>query len=165
MKPRPKRKTLLKHLVYRPATGELFWRVPTSFRVSAGDPAGGVSPFGYVTLRLLGYSLFRSHVVWFLETGAWPKLRIDHKNTDRLDDRIGNLRDVPQKWNNQNLRQAQKNNRSGLLGAYWDPVRNTWFSTIKVDGRTKGLGRYSSALLAHKAYVRAKRKYHEGNTL
>lgn len=109
--------------------------------------------------------LFRSHIVWLLETGSWPKLKIDHKNTNRLDDRIGNLRDVPQKWNNQNLRQAQKNNRSGLLGAYWDPMKGLWFSSIKVEGKTKALGRYKTALQAHRAYVKAKRLYHEGNTL
>lgn len=124
-----------------------------------------MSPCGYVLIGLLGHRLFRSHIVWFLEKGFWPRLKMDHKNTDRLDDRINNLRDVPQKWNNQNLREAQKNSRSGLLGAYWDPVRNVWFSTIKVEGRTKALGRYQTALAAHKAYVRAKRKHHEGNTL
>lgn len=164
-KPRPTREQIEKHLRYEPRTGELFWLHPTSVRVKAGDPAGYVSPYGYVIVRLLNYSLFRSHIVWFIEKGAWPKLTVDHKSTDKLDDRIKNLRDVPQKWNNQNMRKAQRNNRSGLLGAYWCEKRGKWFSSIKVDSRTVGLGRFPTAEQAHRAYLRAKRKYHEGNTL
>lgn len=162
---RPSRRQVLRHLDYTPRTGELTWRLPTSVRVSAGDPAGSLSPYGYVVVGLLSHKLFRSHIVWFLETGRWPRLKIDHKNTCRTDDRIDNLRDVPQKWNNQNIRRPQKNNKAGLLGAYWDPVRQSWFSSIKVAGKTLALGRHLTALKAHQAYLKAKRKHHEGNTL
>ncbi|XUG57626.1 HNH endonuclease [Bordetella pertussis] len=36
--------------------------------------------------------------------GAWPTQNIDHVNGDRSDNRIANLRDVPQAVNMQNRR-------------------------------------------------------------
>ena len=164
-KTRPTREQITDHLRYVKKDGLLYWRKAPGNRAKVGDLAGSVSPYGYIVVGLLGMKLFRGHIVWFLEKRQWPTLKLDHKDTDRLNDRIANLRDVPQKWNNQNLRSAQKNNQSGLLGAYWDQARHLWFSSIKVEGRTLALGRYPTAEAAHAAYLAAKRKFHEGSTL
>ena len=35
---------------------------------------------------------FCHHIIWFLQTGEWPSMMIDHKDQDKLNNRWDNLR-------------------------------------------------------------------------
>ena len=98
-------------------------------------------------------------------TGRWPQKSIDHINGDGSDNRWANLRDVDQKTNAQNLREAHADNKAGLLGVHKGRKYARWKAAIYVDGKTKKLGLFESAEAAHAAYVEAKRLLHAGCTI
>lgn len=63
--------------------------------------------YKYMKLTVLGDSVKRSHVVWYLCRGFWPRSNIYHKNDDILDDNIENLREL----NEGEARQYRDNSR------------------------------------------------------
>lgn len=134
-------------------TGVFVWRVKPSQGVNAGDVAGSVHRHGYVVLRYRR-RFFRAHMVaWLLETGEWPE-RLDHKNLDRSDNRISNLRKATRSQNAANsLRKSPP--RSGLKGAYAHKKTGKFQSSITVNGRAKYLGLFETAEAAQKAYQKA----------
>lgn len=84
--------TLLDTLDYDPLTGEFRWKIATSRRVKVGAVAGSRASHGYTTIRLLG-KLYYAHILaWFYVKGLWPTGLIDHRDTDRSNNRILNLR-------------------------------------------------------------------------
>jgi len=97
-------------------------------------------------------------------TGEWPTEQIDHKNGDRTDDSFKNLRQATQAMNQQNMRGPKKGNKSGYLGVC-EGQGGLWRATITVNGFQNHLGEYETPLLAHEAYLAAKRIHHEGNLL
>lgn len=71
------------------------------------------------------------------------KIEIDHINRNPLDNRKCNLRIVTKSQNGFN-REMRKTNKSGYRGIWWDKSRNKWFVSLRIDGKLKGLGRYSN---------------------
>ena len=82
--------------------------------------------------------------------GATVGILVDHKNGDRLDNRSCNLRVATPSQNMMN-KKMQCNNLSGFKGVS-HKSRNSWQSSIKVDGVDIYLGSFSSPEDAHKAY-------------
>lgn len=145
------------------ATGKLFWlERPRSFfkddasckkwnAKHAGKEAfTSLTSFGYVQGSILNQKYSGHHIVWALRYGEWPEHQIDHINGIRNDNRIENLRDVPQSQNVKNSCLAS-NNTSGICGVRWDKDRNKWFAYGKSSGPMKNLGRYNCVGLAIKA--------------
>lgn len=96
------RNAVLHHFEYNEAMGELYWRHPTSSRVSIGDPVGTRNPDGYIQAQLYG-RLFKLHrIIWLIHHGMWPTHTIDHIDRDPSNNRIVNLRDVPMTVNGAN---------------------------------------------------------------
>ena len=54
---------------------------------------------------------------------------------------------------------------TGLLGVARAHQKEGFFAAITTGGKTRHLGTYRTAELAHLAYVKAKRELHEGCTL
>jgi hypothetical protein len=152
-------------LDYDPGTGVFRWRANRG-RVRAGGVAGSLSVSGYLKARVDGRSHWAHRLAWLYVHGEWPRGGIDHINGDRSDNRIGNLRDVPQRINAQNRRTARRDNTSsGLLGVDWHAHRQRWRARIRLRGGRLDLGHFDTPEAAHAAYVEAKRRLHEGNTL
>ncbi len=63
---------------------------------------------GYKIGKVDGISLHASRVAWAHVHGVWPTYEIDHFNGDNADDRIGNLRDVPNLINVANKKAYRK---------------------------------------------------------
>lgn len=97
--------------------------------------------------------------MWFWVKGYWPKVDIDHKNGNRDDNRIENLRLAVRSENNINS-VIPKNNTSGYKGAYLDKRRGRWASEIWVFKRKKFLGYFDSAAEAGKAYAEAAKDFY-----
>jgi len=109
------------------------------------------------TIRIDGELFFRHLIVWAIHHGEWREW-VDHRNRDKSDDRIENLRPVTRSQNRANCSVAL-NNISGLKGAHYQKTRGRWTSSIKVGGKQKHLGCFDTAEEAHAAYVKAAREY------
>ncbi|MFY7913560.1 MAG: HNH endonuclease [Rubrivivax sp.] len=107
--------------------------------------------------------LLAHHIAWAIHHGTWPTFEIDHINGNRSDNRILNLRELPDNQNSQNLRHAKKNSHLGVLGV--SQLGNRYVARITVDRQQQYLGLFATSAEAHQAYVAAKRIHHPGNTL
>lgn len=149
-------------LDYNPETGRFTWRIaPRGHK--AGSQAGCIDSYGYVVIRIAGAGHKAHRLAWLIAYGEWPDDQVDHINGDRSDNRIANLRDVSRLTNRQNMRRAQADNRSGLLGV--SLTNNRCKASIRSGGKNHHLGYFASPEAAHAAYVAAKRQTHEGCTL
>jgi len=153
-------------LHYDPRTGLFTYRVSRG-RFAAGTAAGHQEKGSNRINIILDGRLYRAHrLAWLYITGEWPKLEIDHKDTDQSNNRWNNLRDVTSTVNKQNRRCAPSGKKySPLLGAQWCIQRKKWKASIKVDGKVKHIGFFETDVAAAAAYLDAKRKFHEGCTL
>lgn len=115
---------------YSKYSGEVLDMVKGRFCVSV-DSAG----YKYVTVQWGGkYTSLKAHrLAWLLETGDWPEGIIDHKNGDRTDNRIENLRVATQGQNLRN-RPTPVNNSSGYKGVHFRSNKNCFVSQIRKNG-------------------------------
>jgi hypothetical protein len=80
-----------------------------------------------------------------------PKIKIDHIDRDRLNNKLSNLRQVT---NQQNCF-----NRTAK-GYSWFKRDNKWSAHIKLDGKKIHLGYFDLEEDARQSYLNAKEKYH-----
>lgn len=149
-------------LRYDSLTGVFTWRVARR-RVQPGDTAGTTNTSGHRSIAIDGRRYYAHRLAWLMATGEWPSAQIDHINGNPADNRFINLRDVCQSTNMQNLRKATAQNKSsGLLGTAFSQRAKKWQAKIRVDGKQRHLGFFTSAQEAANAYLKAKRKHHAG---
>lgn len=154
----------LKELItYNPETGIMHWRV-TRGKAQAGDVAGNPSK-NRLQLTVDGIPTLVHRFIWLYVYGKWPDGVIDHIDGNGHNNRLSNLRDVPQAINTQNNRKARSNSKSGFLGVIFDKRRGSYRAEITLDGKNKYLGRFSTPEEAHAAYLKAKRELHPGCTI
>lgn len=157
----------LRELVaYDQDTGRFTRRTSTGGRL-AGTECGHINARdGYCQIRVDGAIYLAHRLAWLYVHGEWPRSEIDHINGIRVDNRIGNLRDVEACVNHQNLRRPMVTNRNGFLGVFRaDKCIDRWQARIRVNGRLMTVGTFGSKQEAHAAYVKAKRRFHEGCTI
>lgn len=105
----------------------------------ADKVAGAVTNSGYVAISL-NNTLFLAHrLAWFMHYGVWPKQQIDHKNRNKQDNSIFNLRDTSSS-NNLFNRGFFSNNKSGCNGVSYCNTTKKWCSYF---GK-KRLGRFKT---------------------
>lgn len=92
--------------------------------IFSGMPAGAVHIQGYIVIGVDGITEYAHRIAWAISKGYWPN-GIDHINGDRADNRISNLREVSHKENHKN-RSIPKNNKSGVVGVYFDRKNTVW---------------------------------------
>lgn len=159
------REKLMSELSYNKDSG-VFTRIrAASNAVEVGDIAGGKDRNGHIRISVSNRLHAAHRLAWLYVHGEWPSGVIDHINGDRADNRIVNLRDVPQSTNQQNQRNAHSINKTGLLGVTFHKSRGKFQAQI---GRGKDhiyLELFLTAEEAHSAYLDAKRAIHEGCTI
>lgn len=147
-------------LHYAPDTGIFTWA--TGGRgIRCGAVAGCINADGYWLIRIGSAGHLAHRLAWFYANGEWPKHQIDHINGEKLDNRLVNLRDVPQYINKQNIRRPLRGNRSGLLGVA-KAGDGKWRAQIHLNRRQIYLGVFDCPSAAHSAYLAAKRELHAG---
>ena len=145
------RERLMELLNYSPETGLFTWRIQRG-KMRTGSRAGRVWDTGYNVVMLDGKNYLCGRLAWFYVHNEWPE-QIDHKNRNRADDRIDNIRVATQSLNNAN---RTKDARCRYRGAY--PRRKGWMSKIKCAGKVTYLGKFQSEEQAARAYDRAARQ-------
>lgn len=135
---------------YNPKDGFFTWKVKTNPKVVIGSEVGGTRN-GYIVLSHDGKLLEAHRVAWAFVHGEWPKYHIDHINGIRDDNRIENLRDVPQAVNRLNLHKTYSN--SGVLGVHKKGTR------FMAQFKSKYLGMFATAEEAGEKYKNEKAKF------
>ena len=79
-----------------------------------------------------------------------PKIQVDHRNHDTLDNRRGNLRICTSKQNQANRQWTP--NRCGFKGVSWCRTSNKFKTRIKVDQQQRIIGFFDSPEEAAAAY-------------
>jgi hypothetical protein len=149
---------LRKRVSYDPSDGQFTW---LSHRCSnfIGSPAGWWGKNGYRIIQIGELKLLAHRVAWTMQTGAWPKIQIDHIDGDPKNNRFINLRPATQA---QNLRNKciQSNCKSGVQGVVWREEREKWMAYINVNGRFRHLGYFDDLGEATEARRNGALKYH-----
>jgi hypothetical protein len=132
----------------------------------AGLTINSMNNDGYIQIRIYKNNYYGHRLAWFYTYGVWPKKHLDHINGIKHDNRICNLRECNDSENMQNLKKANKNNKStGLIGSYFNKYANVFYSRIQIKGVDYSLGNFNNAMDAHNAYLTAKRQLHPFGTL
>ncbi len=156
---------------YDPDTGRLSWKSerPLSHfnsdryrrtwnTLHGGKPITCVTDNGYIVLRFDGRKYFAHRVCFALDHGIeisdLPE-QIDHRDTDRTNNRRVNLRAATASTNQMNRSLSTSASTSGLKGVSWHKAHMKWRSSIQVNGKQKHLGLFDDPLEAHAAYVQA----------
>ncbi len=148
-------------LHYDPETGIFTRRIGCcGLHGKANSIAGTICRGGYVVIQIDRKVYKASRLAWLYMYGVWPKNQIDHKDTNKLNNKFSNLRDVTHSLNQQNVHKARKTNKLGLQGVGKKPYG--FHARITYNKITKHLGYFPTAELAHAAYLRAKKIFHNG---
>lgn len=140
---------LAARLRYDPETGHLFWVAGRQ----KGRRAGCVAASGYVVIRFDGHTYMAHRLAWLLAHGVDPT-EIDHRNRDRADNRLANLRLADRTENNAN-RPVRRDSVSGIKGVQFHRQSGKWRARIKARGKAASLGLHETPELAGAAYMRA----------
>lgn len=144
---------------YDELLGVITWKEPKSHRVKIGDEAGYLSGDSGYRKITIGKKLYYAHRIAFLYVhGHLPKL-IDHKNGNRSDNSIKNLRQCSQTQNNQNSK-LRSSSYSGCKGVSFDKRSGKWESSITVCRRKKFLGYFEDLELAAFVAEEARNMYY-----
>lgn len=154
-------KRLRQVLDYDPETGALIWRLRLSPRCKVGQPAGVVKQ-GYRRISIDGRSYTAGHLAWFHFYGVLPEGIVDHKDLDKDNNRIGNLREATTTENATN-RPRSSLNTTGFKGvAQFNNPRNKarYRSQIRHNGKRIFLGLFHTPEEAYAAYCKAAAELH-----
>ena len=111
---------------YNHETG-IFLRRKSTGSAKAGSVVGTMTTKGYLTVVIGNKNYFLHRLAWLYVRGSWPKHVIDHINGNKADNRIKNLRDVPQ-WIN------AMNRRSTFQKGYVGRFRDEWRAQVQRNG-------------------------------
>jgi len=110
--------------------GELFWKI-TKGGQKIGNKAGSFSKCGYFYIQI-NNKQFRIHrIIYLMFYGKMPEF-VDHKDGNKLNNKIENLRPATRSQNGFN-RFLQKNNLSGYKNVIWIKNRNRWRVEFRIN--------------------------------
>lgn len=151
---------------YDPETGDLiFNRRPSGARINASwnaryadKVAGTIMNAGYRFVSVYGQTMLAHRVSWALYHGEWPASEIDHRDGNKLNNTILNLR-VGTHAENCSNRPGRSS--CGFKGVHANKrTPNRWGAKITIGGVSYWLGTFGSPTEAHAAYVGASRVLH-----
>ena len=147
-------------LRYDPITGFLHWKTRRNQIALEGSVAGHRhSSRGkiYFRVRVDKQLVMAHHLVWLMVYGEWASDQIDHINGDGLDNRVENLRCVPQGENNKNA-DLRTDNKTGVSGVTVSRA-GSFVASISIDGKFTHLGTFKRVEDAAQARQEAMEKY------
>lgn len=112
---------------------------------------------GYRYIRIDLHKYFAHRLAWFYTHGVWPADQLDHRDRQRDNNRLDNLREATHPQNQQN-RSGALHRSEALLGTRFKKGR--WEAAITVNSSRHYLGRFDSTVEAHTAYLAAKSQLH-----
>ena len=131
-------------LEYNKDTGIFIWKITVGARVRAGSRAGRFdNSTGYIRIKFKGKTYYAHRLAWLFINGKMPNDEIDHKNRNKIDNRIKNLREVTHQENCKN-RGLRKDNISGMVGVTWNKISKKWQVHTYENKKLKHLGLFKN---------------------
>lgn len=142
-------------LRYERETGALYWLASHQRPDRIGERAGWFdTSVGYWKIALGPNTYLAAKVIWCLAYDEWLENNPDHKDLDRGNDRLDNLRKTTKSLNAANS-SLNSRNTVGLKGVSYCSATGRYRASIQVDRKSINLGRYDTAEEAHEAYIAA----------
>jgi hypothetical protein len=148
-------------LGYDPVTGNFEWLRRVNKMIKPGRRVGSLKKDGYIEICVLGNMHKAHHFAWYLTHGVWPKECIDHKDGNRANNILSNLREATHRQNTHN-KKMQRSNTIGFKGVRLQPyngLQKRYGAVIRANGKVNFLGSRPTPEEAHKLYCAAARKY------
>ncbi len=143
-------------MIYDVETGQLLWRRRRGTR-KKGSPCGFVTRDGYLAVRINKRNYPVHRLVWWMHTGAYPLNEyIDHKDGNRQNNKIENLRAVTPGINNQNTAKTSLTT-SKYKGVLFRSGK--WLARIYINRKQIHLGSFDTEWDAAMARLEAEKKY------
>lgn len=141
-------------LAYDPLTGIFTWKVTRGNNAKAGEEAGSITSEGYLCIGITiaeKYVQYKGHMLaWLLHYKIWPDSKLDHRDRDRTNNRIKNLRKATGSQNQINRASSSKSGLKGVVRA-----GQKWRARIHVGRKGIHLGNYDTKEAAALAYNKA----------
>lgn len=154
---------ILHYVRYEPETGHFYWNCDVILKsglvIAEKDTrAGTPTSAGYVKISVKGKQYLAHRLAWAIVHGKWPENEIDHRNLNKSDNSILNLREC-NGTQNQGNKPKLRNNTSGYTGVDFLKKRGVYLARIKVNRKAMHLGVFPTAELASAEYQAAAIRY------
>jgi HNH endonuclease/AP2 domain len=147
---------LEKHTRYE--DGELICTTRWHAKLQVGKKLGIVKN-GYNCISIMGRWYKTHRLIFLLHYKRLPEV-VDHRDRNKLNNKIENLRECTKSENERN-RVKYSNNTSGYKGVWFHNQRQKWCAEITVNSKSIKLGLFDTPELASKAYEAASREQHQ----
>lgn len=140
--------------------GNLYW-IGRRRGAVKNRPAGYVNPVGYRTVYVGRRVMMAHRIIWFMFNGLIPEgLQIDHKNCNKDDNSIENLRICTRGQNRSNTK-IPSTNTTGFKGVHINNGRGKPFTAqVKCKGKRYHLGHFDTAEEAKAVYDEKAKELH-----
>jgi hypothetical protein len=143
---------------YDPKTGLLTNRTYRGGRSGrAGSIAGSPHIDGYLSVMVAGKNYMLHRIIWLHTYGYLPEEDVDHRDGNRSNNRLTNLRLASRTENNQNMA-IRSDNTTGVFGV--SRVGSKWRARVTVAGKHFHAGYHPTKEAATAAYLAAKARHH-----
>ena len=146
-------------LIYSPDTGEFSWVDSCNVRAKLGKKPGSLTNHGYISIRLFGNSYLAHVLAWIYMKGSMPSSKLDHIDTNKTNNRWGNIRPATNAQNVQNTG-LRAHNKSGFKGVSWYKSRSKWKAECQANGKRKHIGYFEKIEDAAFAYAKVAKELH-----
>ena len=148
-----------KRFIYDELTGIFRYAVETCHS-NRGDIAGSKTSAGYLEVTINRKRIHLHRLAWLLCYGYLPDHHIDHRDGDKANNAIKNLREASPSENGQNRVTKNTNNTSGHTGVWWHAQIKKWVAEIMVNRKKITVGYFTDIQEAADARAKAKEKFH-----
>jgi hypothetical protein len=138
--------------------GKLLWKKRTGPRSNPNEAAGSLTPQGYLRVKFDKKNYLIHRLIYLWHTGKMPVF-VDHKDQNKANNKIENLRPATKSQNNCNTK-LRKDNKSGFCGVHWHKATNTWAAQINVNNQGLHIGLFDDKEKAAIAYNEAAIRLH-----
>lgn len=147
----------LLHELFEYRDGSLFWKTTGKGR-RKNLKAGYLAKNNYEFIGI-GDKLYRTHkLIYMMFYGSMPE-EIDHKDGNRSNNKIENLRKVDHNHNMQNTKKPITNT-SGEKNVTWFKRDSTWHVQLRKNGKRLHIGYFKDFDLAKQAAYVARIQHH-----
>lgn len=139
--------------------GNLYWKEHQYRNKVKGKVAGSLTSNNYIRIAVNKKYYLAHRLIFLFHYGFLPK-KIDHIDTNTLNNKIENLRAATSRQNNYNCK-LSKRNKSGYKNVFWNKDRKKWQVILQVDGKQKYFGLYFDKEVANFVAKTMRYKYHK----